>query len=79
MIIDLYTKTVLTIIAVATAALALGPVATGLATPAEAAAKADAQFADLATAMGSMAKDVGTIKYDIDRLVRGYCRNKKLC
>ncbi len=72
--IDLYTKAVLTIIALATAALALRPVAAG--------ATADgsgAHLAALASTMGAVAKDTAGIAYDLDQLVRGYCRNKKLC
>ena len=81
--IDIYTRAALTIIALATTALALRPLPAGVAHIAKMAAPTEAAAADsdtrLAETMAALAKDVDAIGHDLNQLVRGYCRNKKLC
>ncbi len=68
MIIDFYTKTVLTMIAVALAVIALNPWV--IPNPAR---------ADVESDMSSIASDVTSMRFHVDRIYNGLCLNDKLC
>ena len=81
---DRYTKTLLTVMAVLLTLVVLRPI--GVAEPAHGAGDAlttpslpVAELQRLNKTMEALARDVGSLEDDLNDLVRGYCRNKKLC